>query len=631
MKRLALILLLVVQTALSAVPAVAVSPEEKTFLTLYFSDDELKVVSATRSLKSVARIAENVSVVTADEIELMNAHTVADVLVNVAGIEMASFPGTGMMGFSGIHGSSSERVTVLLDGVPLADANNAVATGILPVQMIEKIEIIKGPASSTWGSSFGGVINIITRSVSKEQQLSGMVSASAGERNTTDVRADLSGRKGPIGLYLFAGTFNSDGLRNHHEFWQNNFFGKLTADAGTRTTIDLSFLYHKSSAIQYDYPAWDELEEFGQENMVARLGLRSSLRADLDLDISSWVSSYDYNQFYRSISAGSQYGLSAISFDRYGLNSSLTWRSGPHTIVGGLDVSHARYRVEVPFVSFDASVKQRKYAFFLNDTMVIDKWSITPGLRYEHVNLGGGILSPSLGITYQAAKDLLLKASVTRGYHTAAPGYFVDYSSLFTWLVNSDLRPEKIWSYQIGAEANLGDTLWLKLVLFRHDITDLITYADSDGDLLADTLENANKQRVYGGEMELKTRSFHGFVLKGGAWYEHVRLIDYHSDRQFDTTKSYGFNAAVSYDDKKGLRAILQGRYMWWNLPYDYWFAKYNGLIMDFSLTKEVLKKKDMSLDLFVSGHNLLNANSYDNDLYVNPRRWIEAGVRWKF
>jgi outer membrane receptor protein involved in Fe transport len=293
-----------------------------------------------------------------------------------------------------------------------------------------------------------------------------------------------------------------------------------------------------------------------------------------------------------------------------------------------MDMSSARYRIEVPF---DSIVKEWKYAFFLNDSIMIDKWNITPGLRYDHTNLGGGLLSPSLGITYQASKDLLLKATVARGFHNAAPGNFVDYSSFITWFVNQDLNPEKIWSYQVGAESNIKDIIWLKLVLFRHDISDLIANDDSNGDGLTDTIENANEQRVYGGEMELKTKSFHGFVLKSGVWYEHIELLNYETDRQFDTTKSYGFNAAVSYDDRKGLRAILQGRYMWWNFPYDYWFAKYNGLILDFSLNKEVMRKKDMSLDLFFSGHNLLNGNSYDNDFYINPRRWIEAGVRWKF
>jgi outer membrane receptor protein involved in Fe transport len=114
-------------------------------------------------------------------------------------------------------------------------------------------------------------------------------------------------------------------------------------------------------------------------------------------------------------------------------------------------------------------------------------------------------LSPSLGITYQASKDLLLKASVARGFHTAAPGFFIDYSSFFTWFVNHDLSPEKIWSYQVGAESNLKDIIWLKLVLFMHDISDhfiAIERGCSNRHRL-----NANEQRVYGGMERRQNRS----------------------------------------------------------------------------------------------------------------------------
>jgi len=171
-------------------------------------------------------VAENVEVVTAADIELMNAHTVAEAIYNVTGIEMVNFVGPGAQGLAAIHGSDYTRVAVLLDGVPLQNANNAVALGVLPVQMINRIEIIKGPASSTWGSSFGGVINIITKSVEAGNHVGGTVYASGGEHNTSDLRAEVYGRKDNIGLYLYGGSMNSDGLRSGREFWHKQLLLK---------------------------------------------------------------------------------------------------------------------------------------------------------------------------------------------------------------------------------------------------------------------------------------------------------------------------------------------------------------------------------------------------------------------
>src|SRR4030042_1499228 len=94
--------------------------EEKNFLLMYFKEDELKVISATRSLMSINRVAENVTVVTAEDIELMNAHTLADVLNTVTGVQIdfRGGPPGGIGGFS-IEGSDLRHVAVLIDGISI--------------------------------------------------------------------------------------------------------------------------------------------------------------------------------------------------------------------------------------------------------------------------------------------------------------------------------------------------------------------------------------------------------------------------------------------------------------------------------------------------------------------------------
>ena len=624
--RPALVLLVVLILTHLSSAAFAMSEEERNFLLMYFKEDELRVVSATRSLKSISRVAENVEVVTARDIELMNAHTVADALYFVTGVEVADNVGPGAQGGIGIHGSEYARVAVLLDGVPLQNESNAVASGILPVQMIERIEIIKGPASSTWGSSFGGVINIITKSAGPGDHMLGTAYASYGERNTSDARAELIGRKGPIGAYLYGGAMNSDGLRSDHYFHHNNFFSKFTVDAGEKTKIDLSFLYHKDDSVQWDwlFIDYDAFDAYKLEQIYGRASLQTSFGKDLDLNVSGWIFNNNEGMYEKTVSTNEPIFDSGTKFDKYGFSGSLTWRTGAHSIVAGTDVMTGTAKAD--FYP-DGSVDQNKYAFFANDTISLGALTITPGLRFDHANLGGDIFSPSLGVTYLVSKDFLLRALVSRGFHDAAIPSFFDHPG-FGFVGNPGLNTEKIWSYQVGAEANVANVVSAKLTLFLHDINDIIVDKSLEGDLL--TVENAGKEKTIGGELEIITKKWKGLTLKAGTHYESVRLDNFSDEREFDETRRYGITTSLSYDEGKGLRAVMKGHYLWWDLP-SFWAATYNGFVMDFNVIKEILKKNDTSLEAFFTGHNILNGSSYSDGVAPGLNRWIEAGVRYKF
>jgi vitamin B12 transporter len=239
-------------------------------------------------------------------------------------------------------------------------------------------------------------------------------------------------------------------------------------------------------------------------------------------------------------------------------------------------------------------------------------------------------VSPSIGMTYQAVRNLLLKASISRGFFDPPLASFVANTPSFE--ANPDLEPEHIWSYEVGGEANMADAFWAKLVLFRHDIDDLIAEKSLNDPLQPDfnTLVNAGKARVYGGEFSLRTKELKGFILSAGVSYENIHNLNFTDKRSFNSTNIYDINASVMYNSGKGLRAILQNRYMWWNLP-PYWGAKYGNVITDFNIIKDVYKRQDLTVDVFLTGHNIFEGASYDNNFYPNPGRWFEAGVRCKF
>lgn len=213
-------------------------------LALFFSDTTM-VETVSRHPQPILEVAENLSLVTAAQIKAMNAHTLYEVLNRVPGLYLAFDGGDfGSLASVSIHGAAFadlHRLVVLLDGVRLNSVNNGIAllNGI-PVAIIERLEIIKGPASSTWGSAMGGVVNIITKEPADRAKPGGQVAASYGTADSRDLRAELEGSGAGQKYYLYAGNQHSDGLRDNRYFDNSQLFGKAVFAPSTDTKLTIS-------------------------------------------------------------------------------------------------------------------------------------------------------------------------------------------------------------------------------------------------------------------------------------------------------------------------------------------------------------------------------------------------------
>ena len=231
--------------------------EDLKILQMYYQEDEL-VISSSRFPKPISQVAENMTVITAKEIEAMNAHTVAEVLNRVPGLFVSSNQDFGATSFILIQGSDEWHVLIMLDGVPW----NFIATGFaetnsIPVGIIQRIEVIKGPASSVWGSSLGGVINIITKPTGTTLVPQGSLQASAGEKRTQDYRAQAAGKLGPAEYYVFAERKDSDGLRFSRHFEDYSLFSKVHIPFSSKVGIGFSIGHTKTDMRLGDFPDSD--------------------------------------------------------------------------------------------------------------------------------------------------------------------------------------------------------------------------------------------------------------------------------------------------------------------------------------------------------------------------------------
>jgi vitamin B12 transporter len=604
-------------------PVFAQSSEEKNFLLMYFKEEELVVESPTRSPKPVSQTAENIAIVTASDIELMNAHTLAEVLNTVTGVQVQMTGGPGQVANAFIQGSETRHVTVFIDGIALNTVGDGIADiGMIPVQNVEKIEIIKGPASSAWGSALGGIVNVITKSGSVNNQ-GGMFSASYGTKNTEDFRAEARGKQDRLGYYLTAGRLESNGLTTHTDLAENSAYAKLTYDLTDKTNVLLAFGYEKTIRNTGQAAIFDVSLDNTWQTWHSTLALDSMLTKDLDFNISVRTISQDLIYDTYALSSGSLLERDNTHEKDYGSSAKLTWKYLNQTLVFGADYDNRTIKGNVIADGEQGLIKK---ALFLNDTVVFNGLAFTPGIRYESTNTNGSITNPSLGLAYNIRNDTTVRAYAAKGYNIPSLGQTFGDTLVFTG--NPGLRMETVTSYEGGIETAALKFIWIKVSAFRNKIRDAIVPAVSPIDPTKQTYINAGRERRDGLDLELKTAPVYNLSLSAGA--EFISAKDQDTGTSLKGVPVRIYDLGLHYDDQQTFKALLQGRYIDWNFDASD-EANYGAFVFDLSLIKQIYKRKNASLETYVDGHNIFSGSQYVIPFYKNPARWYEAGIRYKF
>jgi vitamin B12 transporter len=622
----------------------ASSGSTKEDLLLFWDEKEIYVQTATRSEKSLTQVAENMTVVTAKEIEDMNAHTVADILSKVPGL-FVYFGGQDFIASSqfSIQGSEPRHVTVLLDGVVWNNLGEGNAeTMDIPVRIIDRIEIIKGPASSTWGSALGGVINIITKKPDDTAIASGVLNFSYGEANSLDSSVELSGKGRALGYYLFAGRQSSDGLRDKRTVETNKLYGKLSLTP--TSDIDMNFSIGFSDPVSEG--GNNPLRGIDSHSDLSSFFVTGSLNyrigPELELNVAGHSRRQKFDQpiyFSQSSPLYPQLRSKSIVDDQtVGGSIKLTCAKGMHNAVMGADISRATedattnygpsYQVapfNKPAVVAANSVVD-KWALFANDTIDLGMFSLTPGIRFDHNNINGSFVSPSIGATMELAEHSLIRASVARGF-TLPPQAYSTTGGFFL-AANPSLTSEHGWSYQLGMESALTDYFNVKATLFRHDTTKALVL-DSSDPLTRKYINHGDVTRQ-GYELEAESVPFHGVSLKAAHAYVHTHL-DSPAVGAEAGTDLYSYLLGVKYDDRMSLTALLSGSYIWWNDPPASYGARYGTFVWDFTINKKFHTTNRTALELFATVHNLFSGANYTQAALPNANRWVEGGIRFRF
>ncbi len=615
------------------------SEEEMQMLRLFYEDKDL-IVSATRSLKPVTQVAENITVITSSDIDAMNAHSVAEVLDRVPGLFLSTNRDFGATSLLNMQGSEPRHTLVLVDDIPWnLTSEGSAETITVPVGIIERIEIIKGPASSAWGSSLGGVVNIITKSAGTTNKPGGSIYASYGKKNSQDYRADLYGKIGKAGYYLYAGGLDSDGLVQSRFSDNKQFYSKIELPFSGNVKTGLSMGYSDTQTGFGDYLDQDINIRGNLKTFYSSPFVSATVTEGLDINLSAYYIQQETAQRSNSLGLGITgepgeiYLGSDIKDKSWGARFQAVWDKEINSLVFGMDIGKGEYdqtlnagsllqSFGVPYIS-RFSPDNTKWALYINDTISSGAWSVTPGIRYDHETITGSFISPSLGLTYLLSKDTLLRGTIARGFSapglswTSGGGMFLD--------PNPSLKHEEVWSYQAGAESAFP-FMWLKANIFLHDLRNSIVNSPFGGGppTYNDILINSGDIKRKGIEIEAESVPIYNLSFKGGLSY-----VDINPPNAAGSSEIYSFVTALKYQDNT-INGQLVGYYNWHDLN-NISGGSPDDFIWDLSISKIIKISQGNDVEFFAVGRNLFNGSQYPYIENINPRRWFELGIKYRF
>ncbi|HEY3225523.1 MAG TPA: TonB-dependent receptor, partial [Planctomycetota bacterium] len=249
------------------------------------------VVTAKRHESDLLETPAGVTVITREDLDKSTAHTVVDLLQGRAGLfvtKNSTTPQDSVVDVRGFNngGGNGQRLLVLVDGRKVNSVSGSQTDwASIPLENVERIEILRGPAASLYGDgAVAGVILITTRRPTKEPSAS--LEAGFGSFRAYRSYGSYRATEGPLGISLFAGRETSEGFRENSAFNGENATALLTYDLSPKAQARLKLGLHDDHRERPGTLTEAEIDQLGREGSTT-LGDDANVRqgfADLGLD-----------------------------------------------------------------------------------------------------------------------------------------------------------------------------------------------------------------------------------------------------------------------------------------------------------------------------------------------------------
>jgi vitamin B12 transporter len=467
--------------ALDATPLLAQEPRDTVAL------PEV-VVTATRYPVAPESVSATLTVLHGDEIRSQGLRFVGDALRQIPGVQVVQGGGFGAATSLFMRGGESDYTKVLIDGVPVNDPGGAFDFGSLTTDNIDRIEILRGPASVLYGSdAMTGVVQIITRRGTGPAAID--ASVDAGNYGTVRWGGSARGGTDGVGWSASLSRLTTDGIYSFNNQYRNTVASALLqARAGPTTQASLAVRYQDG---EFHFPtdftgAPVDSNQFNTQRMTTiSLGLTqalpSALRAELLLARNETTRGFDDTP--PPSSGSNEFSTSEASIQRNTLDGRLVYGGiAGTTLLGGVafddeheqDFSRSDGAFGPSSDSFEAS--RTNWGFYLQGTVQpIPHLQINAGGRLDDNERFGDFWTYRVAALGFLTATTRVRASVGKGFKE--PAFFDTYSTSPFAKGNPNLRPERSQNYEAGVEQDLAaGHLMLSATGFTQRFHDLIQF-----------------------------------------------------------------------------------------------------------------------------------------------------------
>ena len=566
-------------------------------------------LSLTKSPEKLSDLTTNLTVITEEEIKEKSAKTLGDIIEGEIGISYKNNGPLGQTQSVFMRGATSAQTLVLIDGRKVNEIALATADfTAIPASMIERVEIIRGSGAAVYGTgAFGGVINVITKKATEDTP---NVNPYFSFGTFKTMNAGITGAYANDWISILAAPSmtSSDGYRENSFYDSKNIFGKIAV----KPTENSEFIL---SGQAYNADIGNPGSKSAPTPIAKQFEDNNYLRLDYNTKIDDFnINVFGYNS--NSMRKASDFGAGWPWYGSY--NTSDTGVKGTVSykdfLTLGLEYDKVEFKQKDVLTDTEEINEFRESAAaYLQAVLTFGKLTLIPVVRGDINNDYEDVFTPALSAIFKLTDEIKFSGNVSKVFR--APSFNDLY---FPWMGNTDLKPEKGWSYDLGVEYSQGKFTGM-VTGFYIDSEDLINY---DAMWIP---QNIDKARQYGYEVGVKYDMMKEVSHKLN--YTYTRAEDKNTHTDLIYKPMHVLNYVLTVKPIKALKISADVSYVTSTL------CETGDYLDDYCLLGARADYQIMEyVSLWVKGNNLTNNDKYQLSYdYPMPGITGTAGIDIKF